>query len=83
MNWVSTYEVRSDGTVSDPSCKQFLEDLLRSLRQGLGRRRTSSGSSSSSASSTMSSTPKKSGGQLQRTDSMDSDMRYMKEINNE
>lgn len=77
MNWVSSYEVRSDGTVSDPSCKQFLEDLLRALRTGLGRHRTSSGSSSSSASSTMSSTPKKSGNALLRTDSMDSDMRYM------
>lgn len=82
LNWVSSYEVRSDGTMSDQSCKHYLEDLLRGVRHALERTRHSSTSSGGSGSSGMSaaSTPKKKDKpySMVRTPSMDSDMRYMK-----
>jgi hypothetical protein len=47
-----TYELKSDGqTLTEPSSKKFLEDLLMSVRHTLERKRRASNSSVSSISS--------------------------------
>ena len=79
--------------MSDGSCKQFLEDLLLAVRQGLERKRTDSNSSVVSSGPGLtassghqesderlpagSSTPKRNDG---RTQSIDDDMRYIGKI---
>lgn len=71
--------MRPDASLSDPSCKKYLEDLLQSVRKGLERARTLSTSSTSSNKSNPplgTSTPSRPRPAFERTKSLDDDMRY-------
>lgn len=78
LTWVTEYDVRQDSTLSESSCKQFLEDLLGAVRRGLERTRSTSSSSSKSSAPAGASTPKRreQEPELGRTQSMDEDARY-------
>lgn len=74
LNWVTEYDIRPDSSLSEASCKQFLEDLLGSVRRGLERPRSSSSSSASRpVLPSVTSTPKRP--EMERTQSMDDDAR--------
>lgn len=74
LSWTTEYDVRSNGSLSDASCKLFLEDLLHSVRKGLDRTRSASTSSGKSIPPPVStSTPTRQG--LERSKSIDDDMR--------
>lgn len=77
LHWDTEYDVRADSTLSDASCKQFLEDLLAAVRKGLERSRSSSSSSQTTSTQVVppmgTSTPLNR--ERERTPSMDEDMR--------
>jgi hypothetical protein len=75
LSWSRSYDLRKDGvTFTEASCKQYFEDLLAAVCQGLERRRPSS-SSTTSAPSLQEPKPSTSGTR-QRAESVDHDMRY-------
>lgn len=83
LSWTTEYDVRPDASLSDGSCKQFLEDLLGAVRKGLDRVRSSSTSSNSSnpgkaPEPLASSTPQRPVPVFERSKSLDDDMRYEK-----
>lgn len=84
LHWSTSYDVRSDGsTLTEASGKQYLEDLLSGIRQGLERRRSASTNSESSQSKPSgSSTPKQPVERVERarTQSMEEDMRYKTDV---
>lgn len=81
LHWDTEYDVRTDSTLSDSSCKLFLEELLAGVRKGLERSRQNSSSSQTSSQQPPplgSSTPLRH--ERERTKSMDDDMRFVREI---
>ncbi len=58
MKCVISYETTPDGMMTDESCKLFLEQLMKAVKNGLDRERDSSESSSDGS---VFSTPKRQG----------------------
>lgn len=75
LHWDTEYDVRKDSTLSDASCKQYLEDLLAAVRRGLEHPRANSSSSQTSVQVQPAGTSTPIRKEMERSQSIDDDMR--------